>query len=513
MKSSSKSVVIIGAGIGGLAIANLLAKKGWQVDVYEQHDTVGGRAGLLEVEGFRFDTGPSWYLMPEVFEHYFGLLGERVDDYLDLIRLDPAYKVFYDYHKPITIHADEIRDTKLFDSVEPGSGNVLRRYIERAGRTYHTSLRYFLYNPFTHLNNFTDSSLLKELPFVISVLLRPMHSYVAKFFHSKPLQQIMEYQMVFLGASPFKAPALFHLMSYLDFKQGVFYPQGGMYTIIDSLHKIGLKYGVRYHLGVPVTSIITTAGRAAGIVVGGKEVTADIVISNADLHFTETQLVPLKYRSYPEKYWTKKVAGPSALLMYLGVKGQLPDLEHHNLLFVERWRQNFDDIFEFKQWPDEASIYVSRSSVTDPAAAPAGHENIFVLVPLPANPDVSDDYVAKMTERYLDQIAKMLNIPDLRSRLVYKRVFGPKDFVSNFNAWNATALGMSHLLTQSAFFRPGSRSKKLKGLYYVGAGVQPGIGLPMCLINAEVLYKMLAGDHSNGPLTELIDPKDGSWHV
>jgi phytoene desaturase len=508
-----KSAIVIGAGIGGMAIANLLAKKGWKVDVYEQQVSVGGRAGTKTVDGFTFGTGPSWYLMPEVFEHYFGLLGEKTSDHLDLVRLDPAYKVFFDYRDSVTIHTEAVQDTALFESIERGSGNKLKQYVAQAEKTYNTSLKHFLYNPFNHVSNFCDPGLLKQLPLLATQLLRPLHGYVNKFFKTLPLQQILEYQMVFLGASPFKAPALFHLMSYLDFRQGVFYPQGGMYRVIEAMQSIGQKLGVNYHFKAKVTKIVTVHGQATGIVVDGKTLNADIVISNADIHFSETKLLDAADRSYPQHYWDKKVAGPSALLMYLGIKGELPNLEHHNLLFVEQWRQNFENIFDSKIWPDEASIYVSRPSATDPSVAPKGYENVFVLVPLPAKTGIKKQYLESMADHYLDQLAAAMDVPDLKSRIVHKSLYGPDDFVADYNAWQGTALGMSHLLSQSAFFRPSPKSKKVKNLYYVGAGTQPGIGLPMCLINAEVIYKLLSGDHSNGPLDSLQDPKNGVWNV
>lgn len=508
-----QTAIVIGAGIGGMAVANLLAKKGWSVDIYEQNASAGGRAGTKTVDGFTFDTGPSWYLMPEVFEHYFGLLNEKTSDHLDLIRLDPAYKVFFDYRDPVTIHTQSVQDKALFESIEAGSGDKLERYVQQAEKTYKTSLEHFLYNPFNRLSNFCDPGLLKQLPLLATQLLRPLHRYVAKFFKALPLQQILEYQMVFLGASPFKAPALFHLMSYLDFKQGVFYPQGGIYRVIEAVQSIGQKLGVNYHFNSKVTKIITHSGQAVGIIVDGKTFRADIVISNADIHFSETVLLDAPDRSYPQRYWDKKVAGPSALLIYLGIKGELPTLEHHNLLFVEQWRQNFEDIFDSKTWPDKASIYVSRSSVTDPSVAPKGYENVFVLVPLPAKPGIKPKYLEAMADHYLDQLALAMDIPDLKSRIVHKSLFGPDDFVADYNAWQGTALGMSHLLSQSAFFRPAAKSKKVKNLYYVGAGTQPGIGLPMCLINAEVIYKLLSGDHSNGPLDTLRDPQNGTWNV
>lgn len=310
--------------------------------------------------------------------------------------------------------------------------------------------------------------------------------------------------MVFLGTSPFRAPAIYSLMSALDFRQGVFYPMGGMYTIISSLETIGKNHGVRYHYNNAASAITTKDGQATGVTLeDGRHVTADIVISNADLHFTETVLLSDKDRSYPQRYWDKMQAGPSALLLYLGIKGTLPNLEHHTLLFVDDWKENFAAIYDTKTYPDTASIYICKPSGIDPSVAPNGHENLFVLVPLPPGKDLQLDAQKQLTDRYLDQIARMIDVPDLRERIVFSQTFGPNDFMTKFHSWQSTALGPSHVLKQSALFRTPNISKKVSGLYYVGGSTTPGIGLPMCLIGAELIYKRLSGDKKGGPVSRI----------
>jgi 1-hydroxy-2-isopentenylcarotenoid 3,4-desaturase len=497
-----KKVVVIGAGVGGLAIANILAKTGYDVHVYDKLAQAGGRMGELRAKGFIFDTGPSWYLMPEVFEHYFKLLGEDIRSHLDLIKLSPAYKVFYDYHKPVTVTGSLQKDARTFAAIEPGAGEKLRTYVRTAERNYHAAMEHFLYNPFTRVGSLVNGRVVWQLPSLATQLTKPLHNHVARYVRAQPLQQILEYPMVFLGASPWNAPALYHLMSFLDFKQGVYYPRGGMYRVAEALQNVGNKLGVTYHFNESATKIEVANGRATAVQFGKKRVAADLVVSGADLHFTETKLLPESAQTYPQKYWQKSMAGPSALLMYLGVKGELPQLNHHNLFFVKDWKQNFADIFEHKTWPKDASIYVCKPSATDDSVAPKGHENVFVLVPLPAKID-HQEQIEAAADRYLQQLEKMAGIPDLRERIVYKKMQGPADFAAMYNSWNGTALGMAHLLTQSAFWRPSARSKKVKNLMYVGGGVQPGIGVPMCLISAEVAYKQLIGDHSAGPLAAL----------
>lgn len=499
-----KKVLIVGAGIGGLATANLLAAAGYEVAVYEKHGQPGGRAGVFEADGFTFDTGPSWYLMPDVFSHYFELFGEDIGASLQLKRLDPAYKVFFDTQDPLTIHADLERDRQTFETVEAGAGRKLEQYLNRSKATYDMAISNFLYTNFENKRSLLSPTVLRSLPMLAGSMATPIDRSVRGYFRDQRLRQIMEYPMVFLGTSPYEAPAMYSLMSHMDFTQGVYYPKGGLYNIIRALVRIGKKQQVQYHYNEPIARILSADGRSTGIeTVSGRQVAADIVISNADLHYTETELVAPADRTYGDRYWNKKQAGPSALLMYLGIKGKLPELSHHNLMFTEDWKGNFDAIFKSKTWPEPASIYLCKPSQSDPTVAPEGHENVFVLVPGPASADTTSQELERLSEGYVDQIAAMTGASDLRQRIVYKHIRGPGDFAADFNSWQGTALGLSHRLSQSALFRPANRSKKLSNLYYVGGNTVPGIGLPMCLIGAELIYKRLAHDTTAAPITQI----------
>lgn len=494
-----KKVVIIGAGVGSLALAPILAKAGFDVAVYEKTSAPGGRMGKLEKNGFTYDTGPSWYLMKDVFEHYFGLFGKRTSDYYDLIRLNPAYKVFFQTRDPITITGELDGNLNTFEQIEPGAASALTKYIANGEKNYHSALKYFLYNNFTRPYKLLNKGVLAGLPALLPVISSSLHAHVSSRFHTKELQQILEYPSVFLGASPFNTPALYQLMSYLDFKEGVFYPRsGGMHSVIDSLVSLGGELGVKYKYDTEISQIHTINGQATGIQVNDETILADAIVANSDLHHTETQLLKSSDRSYKKKFWKKSQAGPSALLLYLGIDGQLPELEHHNLFFVSDWRKNFDDIYADKQWPNQASMYVSKTSATDHTTAPKGQENIFVLIPLPPGVSKNESGTELYMDMYLEQLEKQPGIPNFRQRIISKEVRTPDYFGEHFNSWQNTALGMSHTLRQSAFFRPSVKSKKLKNLYYVGGGVQPGIGVPMCIISAQLVYKHLAGDHTPG---------------
>jgi phytoene desaturase len=497
-----KKVIIIGAGYGGIALANILAKKGHEVHVYEKNAMPGGRVGSFKDEGFTFDTGPSWYLMPEVFEQYYSLFGKNPQDELDLQRLTPGYTVFFEHDAPITIQGDLARDSETFEAIEHGAGLALRTYVEKSSLVYTLALRHFLYSNFSRLVELVKTEIIAHAVSMLRLVMQPLDSYVSKHFSDQRLKQILEYHMVFLGSSPFQAPALYSLMSTLDFQSGVFYPKRGMYSLVESLADLGEPYNVTYHYKSDVTSITVTNGQATGIqLAGGETVTADIVVSNADLHHTETRLVPHEYSSYPESYWQKRQPGPSALLIFMGVKGELPMLTHHTLLFVDAWKENFTAIYEKGTLPQPASLYICNPSKSDPSLAPKGHENLFVLVPLPADVHIDDDILEDLADEYVEQIGRTIGVDDFKSRISYRACYGPDDFEIDYNSWLGGALGgQSHVLKQSAIFRTPNKSKKVRNLYYVGAGTTPGIGLPMCLISAQLVAKRILGDKRGGPL-------------
>lgn len=497
-----KKIVIIGGGIGGVASANLLAKAGYDVTILEQHGQLGGRAGSLQKEGFRFDTGPSWYLMPGVFDHYFELLGETTKD-LDLQRLSPAYKIFFEQNPPITVTSDLEADAATFESIERGAGRSLHRYVANSQKLYDLSIQHFLYTNFERIRDLLSPRLLIPFLPMAKLLVTPIDRYVSRFVRDQRLKQILEYPMVFLGTSPYTAPAMYSLMSAMDFREGVFYPKRGMYSIIEKMQATAEYLGVQVRTNAVVEQILVEDRVATGVLLNdGSNIQADIVISNADLHFTETQLLDAAWQSFPESYWQPREAGPTALLLYLGVDAPLPELEHHNLLFVDAWRENFTAIYDTKKAPEKASIYISKTSKTDEGSAPAGKENIFVLIPLPTEPAVTREYYDALTVHYMQQIKQMTGV-DLTERVITKEVFYPDMFEQKFNSWQSSMLGQSHLLRQSALFRTPNRSRKVKNLFYVGGSTVPGIGLPMCLISAELVYKRIIGNKKAGPVERL----------
>lgn len=506
---------VVGGGIAGLATAALLGAEGWTVTVLEARDDVGGRAGSWDQDGFRFDTGPSWYLMPEVFDHFFRLLGTTAAEQLDLVRLDPAYRVYSDPatgRAPLDVRSGREAATSLFESVEPGSGARLDAYLDSAGDAYDLAVTRFLYDTYESTAGLRDPALLRRAPQLAPLLTRSLASHVDRRFTDPRLRQILGYPAVFLGGSPYGVPSLYHLMSHLDLDDGVLYPRGGFTEVIRAIERLAEASGARIRTGARVAAITTTDGVATGVeLVDGERIDADLVVSTADLHHSETTLLPRELQTYPEEWWAKRSPSPGALLLLLGVEGELPQFAHHTLLFTDDWRSNFDDIFGSRpRISDPASLYVCRPSATDPTVAPPGHENLFVLVPVPADPALGrggvsgagDAAIESAADRVVAQLSSWAGVPDLAERIVVRRTIAPGDFAADLGAWRGNALGLAHTLRQSAMFRPRNASRKVDGLAYAGGSALPGIGLPMCLISAELVVKRLRGDRSPGPLAE-----------
>ena len=511
-------VVVIGGGVSGLATAALLARGGADVTVLERHSSIGGRTGKLEVAGYRFDTGPSWYLMPEAFEQFFALLGKRVEDVLDLEDLDPRYRVYFEGEDPrapgerLDVVADAESNWAAFDALSPGEGAAMRTYASEATGLYTLALRRFLYTTFERPLSVVDASVLRKslrLPFLLG---RSLGGKIAARVKDHRLRQVLGFHAVFLGSSPDRAPALFSLMSHLDLRDGVRYPRGGIYAVIEAIASAAREEGAALRTSARVTRIVTERGVATAVELeSGEILEADLVVGATDMHHVETALLDPESRDHSASAWERKSPGVSALLAFVGVEGELPQLAHHTLFFSKDWDANFAALNSRQLPPHPASVYVSRTSATDSTVAPAGHEALVMLVPFPADPALGADAesrarVTEHVEQYLRQVGEWAGIPDFLARSKVLDVMMPADFESRLGAWQGSALGLEHTLRQSAMFRPANRAKKVANLLYAGASTTPGVGVPICLISAELVAKRLLGDTSAGPLREPLEP-------
>jgi phytoene desaturase len=485
----SRKVIVIGSGFAGLSAASFMAKAGWDVTVLEKHPIPGGRARQLKADGFTFDMGPSWYWMPDVFERYFHCFGKKVSDYYKLERLDPSYRVYYN-DGPIDIPADFIQLQQLFNSIESGSGEQLEKFLEEAAYKYKVGVNKLVFKPGLSLTEFMDVDLVKGL-FKLDVF-SSMRSHVAKYFTNPKLRQLMEFPVLFLGALAENMPALYSLMNFADIKGGTWYPQGGMYSVVKAMYELAVELGVDFHFGEEVTQVVIEQKEVKQVLTvsaDGTEKTyeADTVIGGADYHHIEMKLLPAAYRSYNEKYWDKRIMAPGCLLYYVGLNKKIDGVRHHSLFFDTSFEQHGKEIYTTKEWPTDPLFYVSATSVTDNTVAPAGCENLFLLIPVAAG---LENDSTELRERYFHMIIERMEKhfgQSIKESVIYKRSFAQSDFVKDYHAFKGNAYGLANTLWQTAVLKPSCRSKKVSNLFYTGQLTVPGPGVPPSLISGEVV--------------------------
>ena len=484
-----KKAIVIGSGFAGLSASSFLAKAGWEVEVLEKHDQPGGRCRHFKTECFSFDMGPSWYWMPDVFDRYFGCFGKKVSDYYELIRLEPSYRIYWEQNQ-MDVPSDYAALKKMFDQLEPGAGEQLDAFMAEAEYKYRVGVNKLVFKPGQSLFEFLDKELIAGL-FRLDVF-NNIKSHIGKFFKHPQLRQMMEFPVLFLGALPENTPALYSLMNYADVKLGTWFPRGGMYKIVEGMHKLAVEQGVTFHFNHNVSSIIVENGMAKTVVAdNGKQFHADVVIGGADYHFMETKLLEKQYRSYSEGYWDKRVMAPGCLIYYVGINTKIPNLPHHSLFFDVPFDEHAAEIYTHPEWPRDPLFYLSATSVTDPTQAPEGSENLFFLIPVAAGLDGDDEITRDRYFNILSERLKERTGVDIRNHVVFKRSYAYADFVSDYNAFKGNAYGLANTLMQTAILKPSCKSKKVKNLYYTGQLTVPGPGVPPSLISGEVVAKLV----------------------
>ncbi|EMA51964.1 phytoene desaturase family protein [Halococcus thailandensis] len=489
---AGRSVAVVGGGFGGLSAACYLAAAGADVTVLEKNGQVGGRASQFEQDGFRFDMGPSWYLMPDVFERFFDHFDADREDYYGLERLDPHYRVFFKDGDRVDLTPDRDQVRAVFESYEEGAAAAFDDYLAQSESTYEAAMERFVYTDRPRLRDWVDTDVFRSAPVGLN-LLRSMENHVSNYFEHPKLQQIMQYTLVFLGGSPKNTPALYTMMSHVDFNLGVYYPEGGFGGVVSGIAELARERGVTIETDAEVGEI-TRRRDGFSLDTAAGEHTPDIVVSDADYAHTEQELLPEHERQYTEEYWDERTLAPSAFLLYLGVEGDVDPLAHHTLVLPTDWDGHFAQIFDEPAWPDDPAYYLCVPSQTDDTVAPEGHSNLFALVPIAPGLDDTPEIRERYRDSILDDIAANTGV-DLADRIVLERTFSIDDFAERYNSLQGTALGLAHTLRQTALFRPPHRSEAVPDLYFTGSYTTPGIGVPMCLISGEHAASAVVEDH------------------
>ena len=481
-----RKAIVIGSGFSGMATASFLAKDGWKVTVLEKHNQPGGRARKIEVDGFTFDMGPSWYWMPDVFERYFNQFGKKVSDYYQLERLDPSYRVYYK-DSELDIPADFEALKNLFESLEKGSGAQLEKFMQEAAYKYQVGIEKLVFKPGQSLSEFIDADLLSGI-FKLDVF-TSISRHVKKHFKNPLIRELMEFPVLFLGALPQKTPALYSLMNYADVKLGTWYPVGGMYKIVEAMYQLATELGVEFIFNAPVQELLVSNNSISGVKTDKDVFSGDVVISGADYHHTEMDLLPRDARSYNASYWQERVMAPSCLLYYVGLNKKIDGVLHHSLFFDTDFSRHGHEIYTDPQWPSDPLFYVSATTATDPSGAPAGHENLFFLIPVAAG--LQQDTEALRTQYFdtiLERFEKRIG-QSIRSNIVYKKSYSVSDFRKDYHAFKGNAYGLANTLMQTAILKPSCKSKQIRNLYFTGQLTVPGPGVPPSLISGEVVAK------------------------
>ena len=475
-----KTTVIIGSGFSSLASACYMAKAGYKVTVLEKNEQLGGRASMMEIDGYKFDMGPSWYWMPDIFERFFADFGKKVSDYYELEKLSPAYRVVFGENEYIDIEDTPEKIIETFERIEPGSGKHLKKFMDEAQENYRIAMQDLVYNPGLSLLELVSVESAKRL----NLFVKNISEQVRKEIKNPKLRSILEFPVLFLGAKPNKTPAFYNFMNHADFGLGTWYPKGGFNAVALGMVKLAKELGVEFHVNEEVIGIDYENNQAKKIRTQNGVYEADVFISGADYAHTEKLLNG--NRNYSEEYWQKKTFAPSSFLYYVAFNRKVNHLLHHNLFFDTDFEEHAKEIYDTKELPKQPLLYANFSSKTDDSLCEEGKEVGFLLIPVAVDLEVNEETHEKYFQLILDRIKKCTG-EDLSDAIVFKKSFGVKDFKERYHSCRGNAYGLANTLLQTSVLRPTIKNKKLKNFFYTGQLTVPGPGVPPALISGKVV--------------------------
>ncbi|HAV55876.1 phytoene desaturase family protein [Aequorivita vladivostokensis] len=480
-----KDIAVIGSGFSSLAASCYLAQAGNKVTIYEKNGTIGGRARQLKKDGFTFDMGPTWYWMPDVFERFFKDFGKRPSDFYALEKLNPAYRVYFANNEYITIEDTLEKICTAFENEEAGSSIKLKKFMAQALDNYNIAIKDLVYRPGVSPMELVTAATMKKIGQFFSTISKD----VRREFSNPKLISILEFPVLFLGAKPSDTPSFYSFMNYADFGLGTFHPKNGMYSVIDGIKRLAEELGVTIKTNENVEKIIVENGKTSGLISNGEMIEADVVLSGADYHHTET-LLEKRFRKYSENYWSKKTFAPSALLFYVGFDTKIKHVDHHTLFFDVDFKKHSEEIYDSPKWPDEPLFYASFPSKTDNSVAPEGKEGGIFLIPLAPGlddiPEIREEYFEKIMARF-----EQITAQEVKKYVIFKESFCINDFISDYNSYKGNAYGLANTLMQTAFLRPKLKSKKVKNLFFTGQLTVPGPGVPPALISGKLVAGLI----------------------
>ena len=475
-----KKVVIIGSGFSSLASACYMAKAGYEVTVLEKNEQLGGRASMIEIDGFKFDMGPSWYWMPDIFERFFSDFGRKVSDYYQLQKLSPAYRVVFGENDFIDIEDAPEKIINTFEKVEKGSGKHLKKFMDEANENYRIAMQDLVYNPGLSLLELVSLETAKRL----NLFVKNISQQVKKNIKNPKLTSILEFPVLFLGAKPNKTPAFYNFMNHADFGLGTWYPKGGFNAVALGMVKLARELGVEFRVNEEVTEIVSSENKVKKVVTKNGIYEADVFISGADYAHTEKLLNG--NRNYSEEYWKKKTFAPSSFLYYVAFNRKVKNLLHHNLFFDTDFELHAKEIYDTKELPKKPLFYANFSSKTDDSFCEEGKEVGFFLIPVAVDLEDNEEIHEKYFQIILDRIKKCTG-EDLSDAILFKKSFGVNDFKERYHSCRGNAYGLANTLMQTSILRPSIKNKNLKNFFYTGQLTVPGPGVPPALISGKVV--------------------------